>query len=119
METNPLIDNASRMMQIARTTMKKTKKATLDSKEFSNQALDPHVRWVAEGSYGDKRATRVAEIMTDITGKPVTRQMVERWLHPDADRRGHPFLGTGLLLLACCTRLQGGAPDRITITLEM
>lgn len=40
----------------------------------------------------------LAEMMTAL-GCPVTRQMIQRWLHPDPEQRMQPRLGHGLMLL--------------------
>jgi len=55
--------------------------------------------------------TKLAALMSGITGAPVTRQMVERWLHPNPEKRDHPSLGNGILLLAAFRAHQQGITD--------
>lgn len=64
--------------------------------------LAPAIEWAA--GRGNKSA--LAEAMTSHTDKPVTRQMVGRWLDPDAKKRLEPNLGHGLLLAHCLAQLQ-------------
>lgn len=54
----------------------------------------------------------VVERMTKLCGKPVHRNMVAKWLHPEADKRVEPLFGVGLMLQKIQTEIcHGGIPD--------
>lgn len=87
----------------------------LTTEDAAHQALEP-VREFA-GGYG--RTKLIAESMTDLTGQPVSRQMVGRWINGTA----LPNLGTGLVLLLVVKHLGGrplalGAAGMISVQLE-
>lgn len=48
---------------------------------------------------------RIADAMAAVTGEPISRQMVGRWLNGTAK----PFLGTGLILMLVAKHLEGRA----------
>lgn len=67
----------------------------IPSTRISDRALARAVEY-GEG-YGN--ITAIASRMSAITGEPVTRQMVGRWLNKDPERRQQPSFGNALLLL--------------------
>ena len=56
--------------------------------------------------------TIVADRLSKLTGKKIVRQMVERWLNEDDNKRDEPRLGIGLYLIEVQTEIcHGGIPD--------
>lgn len=41
----------------------------------------------------------LADVMSNRTGQKIYRQSVEKWIHPEADKRIEPKLGIGLILI--------------------
>lgn len=66
------------------------------AKRISARELGPLIRFAAQN-----RGTiiRLTLAMTRRSGHPVRRHQVERWLHPDPERRTEPLLAAGLLLI--------------------
>ena len=75
--------------------MSEMKKA---AKQRANEFLQPVIDDVnGPDSYGAK--SELTEDLENVTGEPVGRHKIERWLHPDPERRVQPGLGSGLLLV--------------------
>lgn len=96
-----------------------TKKPTLyPPEELASQALRQALDFAARP--GSK--TAIARAMTDLTGQPVTRQMVERWVHTDPEKRHQPSLGYGIALIwtaeALLTDTMPPRPTTLTITIK-
>lgn len=51
--------------------------------------------------------SQIALKMSNKTGKPITRQQVEKWLCEDEQRRVEPGLGMGTLLIEIGDKLRG------------
>lgn len=62
--------------------------------------LAPFIKLLADRD-GLPRPTKkeIADKLSKMTGQPVTRQMVDRWLHPDPKKRTQALHGTGILLV--------------------
>lgn len=73
----------------------KQQPATLSPSAAANQALIPAFEYAATGG----KHSSIADAMTRLTGQPVNRQMVGRWLNTDPEKREQPRLGYGLTLL--------------------
>lgn len=91
---------------------------TYPPEELASQALTRALEFAARA--GNK--TAIARAMTDLTGQPVTRQMVERWVHADPDKRHQPSLGYGIALIwtaeALLTDTMPPRPTTLTITIK-
>ncbi len=97
--------------------MQKTEPQTeqLTPDEASVRAL-AEVRGYAEAR-GAK--TDLAEKMTTLSGLPVSRQMIEKWLHADPAKRRQPLFGHAILLLLAYRQLTGQrARNDVTISIR-
>lgn len=59
------------------------------------------------------RPSEIAKLLSELTGERYTRQMVERWLHPDPDKRNVPNMGASIALALVMDKLadpDGAAP---------
>ena len=63
--------------------------------DAAEQRLAPIRAW-AHANHGMVKT--IADRLSTLTGKPVMRQTVGRWLHKDPDKRQQPSYGFGLLL---------------------
>jgi hypothetical protein len=62
--------------------------------------LGPFIKLLASKTNAPRPTkSAIADRLSKITGKPVTRQMVEKWLHPDPEKRTQALHGTGILLV--------------------
>jgi hypothetical protein len=70
------------------------------SEKAVEKALGRYIK-LLDASNGKPRFTKkdIAEKLSKSTDQPITRQMVERWLHPDPDKRTQALHGTGILLV--------------------
>lgn len=75
--------------------MKKT--IELETKSVSDDALSFIIDY-AQKNRGT--VSKLTERMSKAMGRECKRQMVEAWIHPDAERRVEPRLGIGLILIA-------------------
>lgn len=100
--------------------MKKTSKPqksgpiALTALEAANQALTPAIEYAAPGG----KHSAIAIAMTMLTGQPVNRQMVGRWLNPDPAKREQPRFGYAIMLLwavELCRRAEasGATPETV------
>lgn len=76
--------------------MTKKPKRPDESERLSQANLGPIITYAAahKGTY-----TALANALGDAMGKPLARQQVEQWLHPDPYMRVQPRYGIGLLLV--------------------
>lgn len=75
--------------------MNMSKEKKTDTKKIAFAMLKPLIEF-AQTNRGT--AKDMAERLTAKTGKKIHRQLVEGWLHPEADSRNIPNLGMGLLI---------------------
>ena len=54
---------------------------------------------VAHYDDGPGNKSELARKLTSVTGRNITRQQIDRWLHPDPDVRMEPRLDIGLKLI--------------------
>lgn len=71
-------------------------------------ALGAAVEWAKTPG----RKTRIAHRLSEITGRSVSRQMVEKWLHPEPEKRREPLLGIGLSLMVVASDLAATDDNR-------
>lgn len=81
---------------------KPTPKPTSDY-EVAENRLAPIRVW-AHANHGALQ--RLTDALTAMTGRPVQRQTVGRWLHKDPHRRQQPSYGFGILLEDAAIKVQ-------------
>jgi hypothetical protein len=63
-------------------------------RDAASEFLQP----VIDGTQQFGSRIRLAELLSEEAGRPVSRHLVVRWLHNDPEKRQQPHLGIGLLL---------------------
>ncbi len=82
--------------------MKATPPTKTDT-QVADERLAPIRLW-AQANHGSIK--RIADRLSEKTGKPVMRQTVGRWLHKDVKKRQQPSYGFGILLEQAATEIQ-------------
>lgn len=89
--------------------MKKTPHQQQTDIEAADERLRPIRLW-AHANHGTVKS--IAEKLTAMTGRPVMRQTVGRWIHKDPAKRQQPTYGFGILLERAIQELQAEAAER-------
>lgn len=71
--------------------------------QTAEERLAPIRLW-AHANHGAVK--RLSDRLSQMTGRPVMRQTIGRWLHKDSTKRQQPSYGFGILLEQAATEIQ-------------